>query len=258
MDSTVNYRKMSAGGPEIFSFRTKEDLIMMLAEKIQNLIRDTLISGRDFNIALSGGSTPGILFEYIVNSDQRDESGIWEKVRFYWVDERCVPPDHPESNYRMANDTLLSNLPHSDKYVFRMKGEMDPQTEAARYSQLLKGQLPSVNNLPVFDLVLLGMGKDGHTASIFPDQMELLSTENLCDIGVHPESGQHRLTLTGKVINNADHVFFLVTGADKATTVAEILGSGPQAENFPASHIKPVYGNLLWFLDDPAASLLQT
>jgi len=257
MDSTVNYRKMSAGGPEIFSFRTKEDLTMMLAEEVQKLIKATLITGRVFNIALSGGSTPGILFNDIVTLHHKDEHGIWEKVRFFWVDERCVPPDHPESNYRMANDTLLSNLPHLDNYVFRMKGEMDPQTEAARYSHLLKGQLPSVNDLPVFDLVLLGMGKDGHTASIFPDQMELLRSDNLCDVGVHPESGQRRLTLTGKVINNADHVFFLVTGEDKATTIAEILGSGPQAETFPASHIKPGHGKLSWFLDDTAASLLQ-
>jgi len=248
---------MWAGGPDIFSFRTKKELVRMLAEKIQNLIRAKLISGRDFNIALSGGSTPGILFEYIVKSYHNSKPGIWEKVRFYWVDERCVPPDHQESNYRMAKDTLLSNLPHSDDYVFRMKGEMDPKTEAARYSHLLKGQLPSVNDLPVFDLVMLGMGKDGHTASIFPDQMELLRTDNLCDVGVHPESGQRRLTLTGKVINNADHVFFLVTGQDKATTVAEILGSGPLAETFPAFHIKPAHGNLSWFLDDTAASLLQ-
>ena len=229
----------------------------MLTEKIQNLIRAALISGRGFNIALSGGSTPGILFEYIVKSYSKDDPGIWEKVHFYWVDERCVPPDHPESNYRMVNDTLLGKLPHSDNYVFRMRGEMEPQAEAARYSQLLKEQLPSVNELPVFDLVLLGMGKDGHTASIFPDQMELLYTDNLCDVGVHPESGQQRLTLTGRVINNADNVFFLVTGKDKATRLAEILGRGKQAETFPASYIKPVHGKLSWFLDNEAAKLLQ-
>ena len=157
----------------------------------------------------------------------------------------------------MVNDTLLRKLPHSGDYVFRMMGEMDPQTEAERYRDLLKRQLPTANNLPVFDLVLLGMGKDGHTASIFPDQMELLHTDNLCDVGVHPESGQRRLTLTGKVINNADHVIFLVTGADKAKTVVEILGIGPQAETFPAFHIKPAHGNLSWFLDDSAARLLQ-
>lgn len=225
----------------------------MLAEKILNMIRDSIISGRDFNIALSGGSTPRILFDHIAGLYQ--DPGLWDNVYIFWVDERCVPPDHPESNYRMVNQSLLRYLSHSDDHVFRMRGEEDPHREAERYGRLIHERVRLVQDIPVFDLILLGMGKDGHTASIFPDQLELLWTESLCDVGVHPGSGQRRITLTGKVINHADRVFFLVTGEEKANMVARIICGGPG--DYPAAHINPTRGTLSWFLDEAAASLLD-
>ena len=253
--STVSSNIMAAGDNKIYTFRTAEHLARMLAEKIRNMVKDSIISGRSFNIALSGGSTPGILFEHIAKSYGDQE--IWENVCFYWVDERCVPPDHQESNFRMVNEAFLRHLSHSGKHVFRMMGEDDPQVEADRYHSLLLKQLPVRDDLPAFDLILLGMGSDGHTASIFPDQMQLLLTDRLCEVGVHQESGQRRITLTGRVINNADHIYFLVTGREKANMVAGIVGGGHEQEKYPAAHIKPGRGTLAWFLDDAAASLLQ-
>ncbi len=253
----VNYNAMEAEGAEIYTYLTAERLSRILAEKVQNLIKDSIITGQEFNIALSGGSTPRMLFEHMVKSYRNSDPGIWDNVRFYWVDERCVPPDHPESNYRMANETLLRYISHSNDYVFRMQGENDPYKESVRYAYLLNGQVPTVDDLPAFNLILLGMGKDGHTASIFPDQMELLWTDDLCGVGVHPESGQRRITLTGKVICNADHIFFLVTGKDKAKTLARIICRSGNYEEYPAAHIQARRGSLSWFLDDAAASLLD-
>ena len=117
--------------------------------------------------------------------------------------------------------------------------------------------MPDREGLPAFDLVLLGMGSDGHTASIFPDQMQLLSTDNICDVGVHSKSGQNRITLTGNVINNAHLVYFMVTGAEKAEIVASIIDGRPGREKYPAAHINPIHGTLTWFLDDSAATILK-
>ena len=241
--------------PEVFTFASPENLARFLAEKVLNLIKDAVIAGSEFHIALSGGSTPRVLFEII--ADNYSDPGIWDQVRFYWADERCVPPDHPESNYRMAYHTFLRYLAHSNDYVFRIYGEEDPHLEAERYGEILRQNVPMKNGLPEFDLVLLGMGGDGHTASIFPEQMELLWTDRLCDVGIHPGSGQRRITMTGKVINNAKNVFFLVTGEDKARTIADIICRNRKSENYPASHIDPVHGKLTWFLDSGSGSILN-
>lgn len=240
---------------KLFTFPSSVHLAQMLAEKVLNMVRHSIISDRNFNIALPGGSTPRILFEHIAGHYQ--DPGIWDKVHFYWVDERCVPRDHPESNYRMAKETLLRYLSHSYDQVFRIRGEEDPHKEAARYGRLIMDQIPCVDDVPAFDLILLGMGRDGHTASIFPGQMELLWTDGICGVGIHPESGQRRITLTGKVINNADQVYFLVTGKEKANMVARIICEAGEYQDYPAAHIKPVHGSLSWFLDDAAASLLE-
>ena len=242
---------------KIITFRNRDRLAEMLAEKVLNLIRDSVIACREFNIALSGGSTPMMLFDHIAGSYRDIDPALWQNIRIYWVDERCVPADHPESNYHMADETLLRYLPHSNDLVFRMRGEEDPHEEAERYSRLLKEQLPAVNDLPAFDLVLLGMGNDGHTASIFPGQLELMWTDKLCDVGVHPESGQRRITLTGKVINNANHIYILVTGREKANMVARILCGGEPQDELPVAHIRPERGTLSWFLDDNAACLIN-
>ncbi len=240
----------------IIIFKTREELAGELAGMILEMVRSVTNTKKAFNIALSGGSTPGILFKQLAASRENFHRKTWEKVNFFWVDERCVPPESAESNYRMTNETLLRKLQISPGNIFRMKGENDPKEEAKRYSSLLSMQLPQENKFPVFDLILLGMGGDGHTASIFPNQMNLLSSEEICAIAYHPETGQARITLTGNVINNAKQVFFLVTGEDKAITLEKIIGKGSSDRQFPASCINPAHGILKWFLDDKAASKL--
>jgi 6-phosphogluconolactonase len=251
----VNSDIMRQNDPQIFTFPDTEHLASILTVEILNLVKNSMSTGRRFNIALSGGSTPRILFEHIAKFYK--DPGIWDNVSFYWVDERCVHPDHPESNFRMANEIFLCNLPHPNEQVFRMKGEEDPHLEANRYSRLIFNQVHNADNLPAFNLIMLGLGGDGHTASIFPGQLELLWTDNFCDVGVHPGTGQKRITLTGKVINNAENVFFLVSGREKAKMVARIICEGSGKEELPATFINPEHGNLSWFLDEAAASLLH-
>lgn len=244
---------MKRPDPIIFIFKDSGNLARDLARRICSLVGETREPGRKFNLALSGGSTPRKLFQELAKTCL--DPGTWDDVRFFWVDERCVPPDHPESNYRMAHDIFLGNLPQTENTVFRMRGEDNPAEEAERYGQLILEMVPEEEGIPEFDLILLGMGGDGHTASIFPGQTELLWTDRLCDVAVHPESGQKRITLTGKVLNNAVNVFFLVAGEDKAGMVAAIIG-GPDRKDLPASHIRP-RGHLYWFLDQSAATLLN-
>jgi 6-phosphogluconolactonase len=181
------------------------------------------------------------------------DPGFWEKVNFYWVDERCVPPDHPESNFRMTDEALFRPLSLGSDKIHRMKGEKDPSAEAERYEALLLSGLPARKDLPRFDLILLGMGTDGHTASIFPDQMSLLDSRRICEVAVHPESGQQRITLTGPVINNADRVCFMISGKSKSAVLASILSGESGAAKYPAAHIKPGNGTLEWYLDEGAA-----
>jgi len=203
------------------------------------------------NIALSGGSTPKILFEVLI---QKYSNKIeWSKFHFYWGDERCVPPTSGESNYGMTYEYLLQHLDIPEENIHRVLGENSPSEEAIRYGNLITENLPSINGLPQFDLIMLGLGEDGHTASIFPHQMELITSKEVCSVAEHPTSGQKRITLTGSVINNAKEVCFLVTGEPKAQKVNEILNITGACERYPAAYIKPTHGELIWLLDKAAA-----
>ncbi|WP_421976290.1 6-phosphogluconolactonase [Roseivirga seohaensis] len=203
------------------------------------------------NIALSGGSTPKLLFEILVNkySDKIE----WPKFHFYWGDERCVPPTSGESNYGMTHEYLFQHLDIPEENIHRVFGECDPNEEAVRYGKLISENLPPINGLPQFDLIILGLGEDGHTASIFPHQMELITSRKVCEVAKHPTSGQKRITLTGSVINNAKEVCFLVIGNAKAEKVNEILNITGDYQLYPASYIKPTHGELVWFLDKAAS-----
>ena len=239
----------------IHTFQSINELAVSLSEVVIKLARESIQAGFPFNIALSGGSTPSVLFEKIASTTE--DPGLWEQVNFYWVDERSVPPDHPESNYRMTDETLFRPLSLSYAHVYRVMGEKEPNSEAERYETLLRSQLPSREGFPCFNLILLGMGTDGHTASIFPDQMDLLHSGRICEAARHPESGQQRITLTGPVINNAERVSFMITGANKASVLASIIEEQRGSDKYPAAHIKPARGTLEWYLDEEAAYLLK-
>ena len=200
-----------------------------------------------YHIALSGGSTPKVLFECLAK--QYATAIDWEKVHFYWGDERCVPPDDADSNYGMTKDKLLQHINIPFENIHRVLGRRNPTEEAIRYGNEIFWNLPLVDSLPVFDLIILGMGGDGHTASIFPHQMGLLASDKTCAVATHPTSGQKRITLTGEIINHAKQVHFLVTGASKTPVVKEIFRKIGNYEQYPAAHIEKA----AWWMDEVAA-----
>jgi 6-phosphogluconolactonase len=208
--------------------------------------------GQYFSIALSGGSTPMAIFT-ILAERYRDRID-WSKLAFFWGDERCVPPSDPESNYRMTNENLFSRLSYPELNFCRIQGEDDPAAEAARYSGRVDSMLPHANGLPQFDLVMLGLGEDGHTASIFPHNIGLFNSDRLFEPSTHPVSGQIRITATGKLINNAREVWFIATGAGKAEKVAQVIRKQEGWEKLPASLVRPASGKLVWLLDEAAAA----
>jgi 6-phosphogluconolactonase len=192
-----------------------------------------------FSVALSGGSTPKALYQLLVDLDVP-----WSRIHFFWSDERHVPPDHPDSNYRMAYEAMLSRVPVPEGNIHRIRGENPDAAEAAReYEQTL---------LPL-DLILLGLGTDGHTASIFPGSEVLHETKRLVAAPWVEKLNTYRITMTLPLINNSAAVLFLISGAEKAGIVKEVL-EGPK--QYPAQFVQPTHGRLLWMLDKDAASRL--
>lgn len=210
------------------------------------------------NIALSGGSTPLKLFDYWAKNYSKNID--WDKTKFFWGDERCVPTEDEESNFGKAKKHLFSKLHHEKPKIWkRIHGENDPEEEAIWYSNTLDTKLFLKNKTPSFELVILGLGNDGHTLSIFPENIELWDSPQNCVVSQDPKSKTKRISITGKVVNNAQHIAFLVTGANKAAIVKEILENRKEnMDKYPAARVYPKFGNLYWFLDKEAASLLDT
>ncbi len=175
----------------------------------------------------------------------------------FWGDERCVSPESDESNYKMASDSLLKRIPIPDANIFRIIGENDPVTEAKRYSEIVSKLIPSVNGNPQFDLIMLGLGEDGHTASIFPNNIHLFDSKNLFEVSEHPDTKQKRITATGKLINNSKGVSFLATGKNKPEKVYQILEKKSEWKFYPASLVDPKNGELIWLLDNLSAEQLN-
>ncbi|MDW3190999.1 MAG: 6-phosphogluconolactonase [Cytophagales bacterium] len=211
-------------------------------------------TGRDkTTIALSGGSTPKLLFDILAK--QYADKIDWQSIHFFWGDERCVPPDDADSNFGMTKSLLFDHVNIDNKKIHRVLGETEPEAEAKRYGEVLSEVCTEVNGLPSVDLMILGMGDDGHTASIFPHQMELLTAPESCAIAEHPTSGQKRVTINGPVLNNSGTVAFLVTGEKKADKVSRALDASADHSDIPAAHVTGQ--EQLWFLDKGAASLLS-
>jgi 6-phosphogluconolactonase len=240
--------------PLIRIFPTAEQLAEDLASVLMQRIHDLDTSSSRFNIMLPGGNTPKLLFSYMAR--QSGTSTAWDHVCFFWGDERCVPPTDPESNYRMAKEFLLDHFSVPETNIHRIQGEGEPFAEARRYAGELRSAALPGSGLPVFDMVLLGVGEDGHTASIFPDRMDLLHSPELCEVSLHPVTGQKRITVTGELIGHASEVIFIVTGKNKAGVVAEIFKGTETSGKYPAAHIRPARGKLTWLLDRDAAFFL--
>lgn len=238
---------------EVKIFSDQKQVVKALAKEIYKL---TISSVQErFNILLSGGNTPTELFKRITK--KYTESIDWERIHFWWGDERCVSPENENSNFKQAYHFLFSQISIPSENIHRIKGENNPEEESIRYAAEIKDNLNYRGENPVFDLVLLGLGEDGHTASIFPDELELFEDERVCAVARHPLSGQNRITITGKVLNNANRVFFLVTGANKAQRISEIMNDDEAAKLLPAYYISPTNGELIWFLDEAAAQKIQ-
>lgn len=210
-------------------------------------------------LAISGGSTPKATFKLLADPAEPYRGQMpWEKLEIYWVDERCLPPDHPDSNYRMTRETLLDHVPIPESQVHRIQGELPPDEAAAKYESELRNhfRLEGAQS-PVFDLLSLGMGDDGHTASIFPNtgaihEMMRLAVANHVPQQKHP----WRVTLTWPVIIEAREIFFLIGGKDKAEPVHRVLQGPYDPETLPSQLIQPRSGKLLMLLDREAATLL--
>ncbi len=205
-------------------------------------------------VALSGGSTPKRLFE--LWAEQYASSIDWARLHFFWGDERCVAPDDAESNYGVAKALLFDHITIPETNIHRIRGEASPSDEAARYEQEIVEFAESIDGVAQFDLIILGMGDDGHTASIFPHQIEFLKSPRVCEVATHPQSGQQRITLTGPVINAAKKINFLVTGASKAEVLADVIGQTGAFETYPASAITG--DKVCFYLDEPAAAKLSS
>ena len=282
---------------EIKVFASIEDLNEFAANEFVRLSREAIIERRQFTVALSGGSTPKKLNALLASEKFRSQIE-WEKIQFFFGDERLVAPDDEESNYRMANETLFSKINISSKNIHRFeteeviefdkkrsvgkslkksfvqKSEMDfnrrvlinrivgVMNEEIRDSFNLKVDIldPQENEFPRFDLIFLGMGADGHTASLFPETSALTPGNNF-QISVAnfvPKFKTYRLTFTFKTINNARNIIFLVAGEDKAEALHEVLEGDYNPEKFPSQEIKPKDGKLIFLIDEKAAANLKS
>lgn len=242
------------GRPEVRVFPSPEELFSGTAEIFCRLAQEAIAARGRFSVALSGGSTPrGLHHELATNFAKRI---AWDKVYFFWGDERHVPPDFPESNFRMAKETLLSKLPIPADHIFRMAGELpDAEQAALLYQNTLRDEFhPAPSEFPRFDFMLQGIGGDGHTASLFPGTKALEESARFAVGNWVEQHSTWRITLTYPVINNAANVLFLVDGAGKADIVRRAL-KDPSA-GLPCQGVQLSNGNLMWYLDAAAASKL--
>jgi 6-phosphogluconolactonase len=209
-------------------------------------------------IAISGGSTPKATFTLLADPAQPWRARMpWPQLDLWWVDERCVPPDDPDSNYRMTREAMLDHVPLKPEQIHRMEGELEPEAAAARYeSELRNGFRLEGAELPRFDLVQLGMGPDGHTASLFPHTQALFELGRLAVANHVENKDAWRVTLTWPVINRGSQVFFLIGGADKAQILKEVFTGPRDPERLPSQLVRPAGGILTLLLDGAAATLL--
>jgi 6-phosphogluconolactonase len=239
-------------------YENAKELAWAAALRFASLAEQATKERGRFAVALSGGSTPKVLFAILAEKPFADALP-WQAIHFFWGDERCVPPDHPDSNYRMAHETLLSKVGIPRENIFRVPTEDEDKTRAAaNYSETIRQFFnpPATDPLPRFDLVFLGMGADGHTASLFPGTSALRVEDGIAIANYVEKLQTHRITLTAATINHAENVIFLVAGEDKAATLKEVLEGEYQPEKYPSQLIRPVNGELLWMLDEAAAAEL--
>lgn len=234
-------------------FSDLETLSLTAAEMFAELANQAIASRGRFNVALSGGNTPRRLYELLASTPLRERIH-WESVYIFWGDERCVPADDPRSNARMARKTLLDHVPVPANQIYPIRGDLTPAQAAAQYETELRDFFG--NQPPVFDLILLGLGENAHTASLFPHTSVLDEKEHWVQEVYVAEQGMYRVTLTVPLINQAKDVIFLVSGADKALTLQSVLEGAYQPHELPAQLIRPNGVHPIWLVDKAAGHKL--
>ncbi|MFN3532327.1 MAG: 6-phosphogluconolactonase [Candidatus Brocadia sp.] len=236
--------------PDELSLRAADEFVRLAGEAVQ-------VKGF-FTGALSGGSTPRGLYTTLASERYREQVP-WSKIHLFWSDERCVPPDHPDSNYRMVRELLLDKVPIPKENIHRMPAEQEDHVRAAmEYEQTIRSFFHTESGgLPHFDLIILGMGEDGHTASLFPWTSALEETNRLVSVNFVEKLSAYRITLTVPLINKAAEVMFLISGESKASVLRDVLEGEYQPQRFPSQLIRPVNGRLLFIVDRMAAGKLM-
>jgi 6-phosphogluconolactonase len=235
-----------------------DDLARAMAETLLEVAQTAVAARGLVRIAISGGHTPKRTFEIMADPAERYFQLMpWDKLHLFWVDERCVPPDNEESNYRMTRLALLENVPLPANQVFRMEGELEPDQAAAKYESVIRSQFRLEGaELPSFDLVALGMGDDGHTASLFPHTAGLHELGRIVIANHVLQKETWRVTLTSPVINQGRKVVFLIGGSDKSDVLSNVLSEKYDPETWPSQLVQPKNGELLLLLDSTAAAKL--
>ena len=226
------------------------------AQYIVRLTSEAIADHGHFTIALSGGSTPKALYALLGNEPYRSQID-WALVEIFWSDERCVPPDSSDSNYHLAQEVFLSKVPIAANQIHRMPADkVDRDAASQEYTQEMQ-RVFGTDGIPSFDLLQLGMGPEGHTASLFPHQASLHEQQRLVMPVDVPKPPPPRLTFTPPLLNAARHVLFLVTGSEKADAIQAVLEGSYQPEEYPAQIIRPPHGEVTWMLDTAAAGKLK-
>ena len=240
----------------IRTFSDKEKLTYAAADYIVKVAYESVVSHGRFTFALSGGTTPGKLYGLLATEAYLRQID-WERVEIFWSDERCVPPNDAESNYRLAQEVMLSKLPLSASQIHRMPAdEADRDAAAEKYSKEMQRVFREA--LPRFDLIQLGMGPEGHTASLFPHQPSLHEQLRQVLPVTVPKPPPDRLTFTPPVLNAAKHILFLVKGGEKADAIQAVLEGHYQPDEYPAQIVRPTQGEVTWMLDNAAAAKLTS
>jgi 6-phosphogluconolactonase len=246
--------------PKIRILADAEAVSRAAAEEFVRLANAAIVARGQFTIALSGGSTPKRLYQLLAEAPFREQVA-WDKVEFFWGDERSVPPDHNDSNYHMASEAMLRKLPVPVTHIHRIEAERTDRDAAARDYEAALARVFKTSvggEIPGFDLILLGMGPDGHTASLFPHTTALKERSRWVVVNYVPKFATDRVTFTVPVLNRAREVLFLVAGADKAEPLHEVLEGPPNHDEYPSQFVKPSPGELVFFVDRAAAAKLAT
>lgn len=236
----------------VTTFKDISELSQYAAQAFVGIANKAIAERGRFLVALSGGSTPMRLYELLGNKFQHDVD--WSRVHFFWGDERCVPVEDAGNSYGQTKKVLFDKIGKTN--IHRVNSDLAPDSAATDYANTLKVFSEPPNDWPRFDLVLLGMGDDGHTASLFPNSPVDVTTPTLAVTANYQDRPANRVTLTQLVINDAREIWFMVAGKNKAETLLNVLDGAYKPKQYPAQRIKPTDGNLVWMIDAEAASLL--